>query len=66
MVIMLIVKPRKSITMKVAMIEVGIASATMNVPRRLCRKRKTISTASSAPSSSDWLTSCSVSLMKVD
>ena len=45
------VKPSAFITVKVPMIEVGIASAAMNVTRRLRMKRKTTSAASRPPSS---------------
>ena len=60
------VKPSAYIGIKVAIIEVGIAIAMMMVPRMLCRKRKTISTASSAPRSSETFTSLKLELTVSD
>ena len=65
-VIVLSVKPSEYITKNVAMIEVGMASATISVPRRLWRNRKTISTASDAPSASDTSTSLRFSSTRTD
>ena len=60
------VKPNPLMGMNVAMSEVGIATATMNVALAVCRNRKTIRTTSSMPSKRLWFTSFRASLTNFD
>ncbi len=60
-VIVFSVNPNAQMGRKVAIIDVGIASATMKVARPLCRKTKIITTTRKIPSIKDFLTSFSES-----
>ena len=54
------------ISAKVAMMEAGMATQAITVPRQSCRKKKTVRATSTAPSKRWKLTSSSDRRMKID